>query len=804
MNQEMTPLFQALATRNRDVKLPLRPIRVLGIDLGTTNSTIADCRWDPQGGQPASVRCIEVEQATLEGIYTHLLVPSMVALHGGRVFVGEGAKRLRARAPALGLKQNETLFYECKNDIGIKRTYHRAATGFRSAADIGAKVLRFLYDAALTDDTTPVDHVVVTVPASFQANQRDDTRRAAEQAGIAVEGGDLLDEPMAAFIDYLARFGADFIQGQAERKLVVFDFGGGTCDVAVLSYGRRADGRFGVSPLAVSRYHRLGGGDIDVGILQEVLIPQIRKQNGLAEFDLSYEDRKLVLEPAFLGIAEALKIAICTEIERLRQFGRDATCDDVIARQPGAHSCRWREREITLQNPEISAAQFTQILAPFLDRDLLAPRETEYRLTCSIFAPLQDALDRAGLAPEQVQDCLMVGGSTLVPQVREALKEYFPRAKLLIFPDPDAIQTAVARGAAWHALSLELFRTGLVQPVAQESIGIRSEGGPVELVPRGAPLPWPADGTMAQSQRLAVPRTTLTESLDLSVQIVSGNDERLVMSRVWPILGPVSKGDPLELSYRMDENQVLHLRLSLANDSDRPPFEERVVNPLTNVVNPGSDRIKILEKEEALRSGQVAPECIPDELAEIGSLYAKIGQRAKALDIYKRALAGKGGVDPGILLSMGILAGEMGDHEREEKFYREAAQQSRWGAPWFNLALSFKSRGRTKDAIDAVEKAMAVERDAPYRVLRAMLAERSKDPKGRKRYLDEALELFNPLTAQSDWELHWYSTAARMANDKKREKAASAEGCRRRRDEMTESVTDGGELPIRMQGLEPA
>jgi len=182
------------------------PLRVVGIDLGTTNSTIAEARWGP-GGAALKVRCVEVEQPTLEGTYTHVLFPSVVAIREGRVWVGEGAKRLRSRAPELGLEQNRNLFFECKNDVGIAKTYHRAPEGFRSASEIGGKVLAALHAAALADDATPVERVVVTVPASFQAAQRRDTLEAARLAGLELSGGDLLDEPVAAFLDYLARQG---------------------------------------------------------------------------------------------------------------------------------------------------------------------------------------------------------------------------------------------------------------------------------------------------------------------------------------------------------------------------------------------------------------------------------------------------------------------------------------------------------------------------------------------------------------------------------------------------------------------
>ncbi len=99
--------------------------------------------------------------------------------------------------------------------------------------------------------------------------------------------------------------------------------------------------------------------------------------------------------------------------------------------------------------PSLTAERFEELLKPFLDRDLLYAQEGEYRITCSVFAPLGDALDRAGIQPDQVDFCLMVGGSSLIPQVMDAVRSYFKKGELLTFPDRESIQTAVARGAAY-------------------------------------------------------------------------------------------------------------------------------------------------------------------------------------------------------------------------------------------------------------------------------------------------------------------------------------------------------------------
>lgn len=139
-----------------------------------------------------------------------------------------GARRLRA-FPELGLSQNKTLFSECKNDIGVARTCHKAPKGFQSAAEISGVILL----------------------------------------------------------------------GVAPRQQALQ-----------------------IEPLAVSRYHRLGGGDIDGAIVYEVLVPQLCEQNGLSALDLGFDDKKNYVGPAYLGLAETLKISLCTQISRLLRFNK--------------------------------------------------------------------------------------------------------------------------------------------------------------------------------------------------------------------------------------------------------------------------------------------------------------------------------------------------------------------------------------------------------------------------------------------------------------------------------------------------
>ncbi|MGE3843382.1 MAG: Hsp70 family protein, partial [Vicinamibacterales bacterium] len=758
---DLLPILNPADARPRAVE---SPVRVVGIDLGTTNSTVTEIVWNRERPQDVRVRCLEVDQDTLFGVYTHFLVPSAVALYQGREWVGEGAKRLQSNLDA-GLEQYRNLFLECKNDIGTRRTYHRAADGYRSAPEIGGRVLSFLKQAAERHDTIPIARVVVTVPASFQAGQRQDTIRAARLASMELEPGDLLDEPVAAFLDYLMVHSGE-LKGAlgGPKRLLVFDFGGGTCDVAVFRVAPgRAGGSLEISPVSVSRYHRLGGGDIDRAIVHEVLIPQFAERNGIPPLSLSFEQKKNALEPALLGVAEALKIGLCRELVRQKAFAQEGTpTPPLVKRQPGAHPCRIGDRDLVLQSPSLSLEQFEKILEPFLDTDLLYARESEYRLTASVFGPVQDALDRSNLAPDAVDLCLLVGGSTLIPQVQEAVASYLPNAKVLTPPDAEAVQTGVARGAAYHALARTLFGSGAFEVVTPNRLAIRTSAGSREIVPSGARLPFPGVGSPAHVIELAAPATSILEPVQLRVEIVIGEQghEQTVFASLWQIPAPVNQGDRLALTCRLDENQVLQFSLSLADSPEAAPFEGRVENPLANVVNPSVTRTRISEVEEDLRTGKIAGPEAPDTIVQLARDYAEIQQTEKAIFYLKQVLRIRNRPDSYVLGLMGVYQHERGDWEAAQKCYREAIAAGGGFAPRFNLALSQHKHRQHDEAASTLRELLELRRDGPTLTLAAQVTDAMGQGELRDAHLAEALPAFGGLRSIDDWEIGWLMTAA--------------------------------------------
>ncbi len=504
-----------LSQRNAKIT---KDIRVLGIDLGTTNSTVAEVTLTPN--TPPTCRTIEIDQPTREGLFTSPLVPSVVAIHPDKkVWIGEGAKRLRAFSQESNLQHEKNLFYETKNEMGIRKTYYRAPTLFNHSSKIAGHILAFLKESAQKIADTDYDHFVVTVPASFQLNQRRDTLLACQQAALPIKDEDLLDEPTAALIDYIQTHGLEKVVKLGDKTTcVIFDFGGGTCDVSIVEIeADKSSNNITMSQISVSRYHRLGGGDIDAAIVHEHLIPHLLEANDLSPFDLTWAQKKRGLEPQLLGKAEALKIALCKEAERLIKFGRYDQTDksEIIVKQPPL-TCKLGKSEFNLSQPSLSAAKFDDLLSPFLDRDLLFAKESEYRLTQSIFAPLEDALDRAEMEPYEIGFCLMVGGSSLIPQVRAAVEKFFQKGSVGYFDDHLDIQLSVARGAAWNAVIKALTERPLIEPVLHDGISlITSEGVLNTLIPSRVTLPFPPDGTYAR-EKLSIP--TEFEGSDLCIE----------------------------------------------------------------------------------------------------------------------------------------------------------------------------------------------------------------------------------------------------------------------------------------------
>ncbi len=780
------------------------PIRVLGIDLGTTNCTVAEIISDQDSAfQALEPEYLSIRQPIPEGNqYTNILVPSVLALYKNQVYIGEGAKRLRTKCgdETAKLIPEQTIFWEDKNYMGVDKTMHKAPEGYQRAREISGHILRYLFQEAAQESEVPVHKTVVTVPACFQPAQRRDTLIACELAGLDISDGDLLDEPVAAFLHCLfSRQDMRINQPGRSIRCLIFDFGGGTCDVAVYRIRVPQAGQsLQVSPKAVSRYHKLGGGDIDKAIVYEVLIPQLMAQNGLDNSDLDFDLKKKSLEPALLSTAEMLKVALCREIDRYEQLGtlENQDLNKLSKSNSKRVECPFKDESVLyLDRPKLSAAELAKVLAPFLDTEIPYHQEDEYRWTCSMFVPVEDALTRAGLDAEDIDVCLLVGGSSRIPHVRWALERFFAKAHVQVLPEQE-IQTAVASGASIHAFMLQALGKSIVQPCCAESVFIQTKSGPQLLIAANTPIPFPDSNGWAEHGSLTIPQSAADDPLILRIELLDSQG-RVLMRKPWEIAAPVSEGERMLIHFRMDVNQLLTMKLSLPGKPEQAIWEKEVENPVTSVNNPNSKRQEVLELEEAMRTSRIAPEKQAETMEKIIGLYQDLGQREKAVSLARKTLRIQG-PNPYLQNKIAILYGEIGDYAREERYYLEADRYSPgWKGPLFNLALSYRRQGRYAEAASLLDQVMREERSGPYLVLRAVVAEAMDDWEGKEVLLDEALHLFAPLSSLSDWELHWYTTAVRMLGLLEEEQQARKEAKKRisdQNDDAPEGILPANDL----------
>lgn len=741
----------------------------VGIDFGTSTTVVSIAILD--NDKPIIVKPIELNQRLVDGaIFSSYKVPSVIAWYNDNILVGEGAAQLKFK-----LRQGKNLWHSFKMELGedVGCKYPNSELGKNhdrftilnptDAAKIFFKYLKAQIERFINSHALPNNiQYAISIPASFEANQRRDLVDSLESNGFLVTKQALIDEPNAAFLSYVSKSSVEGKHLQIPEdyypNVLVFDFGAGTCDISILELGKDNNGFYSKN-IAISRFEKLGGNDIDKLIAVDVLLPQLFKGTDLSTEDFRTREINELFIPKLLAAAERLKIKLSDNISlqsTTRSLPELALSQDYISLGTKIE-IETRKGRLTIEEPTLSYKEFAGLNTIFTAENNNLPtqrieKEVEF---ISVFTPIKSALKKANLNREDIDYLLFIGGSSKNPFIQKAVSNYFPESDVLL---PSDLQAHVSSGAAIHSLIYNGFGKNLIQPITSEPIMLITKDGYREIV-----NPIVEAGTIIPSDIKIVdnlsPQKDGQEVIELPICVGSRNKMLYNIKLYNPDSGGFLKSDSVKLEIEINADKMLLIR---ASAGDREIMVEPL-SPFANKEMTTEDRIKYkAERDFNLECERNGGQPTLSALNALHKAYEKTGMHFKAAEtleqiaeMYPREAN---------FNNIGLHYSNAGKKEKAIHFYDRAMDESPSATTAFNMAMQYKhsDNKKYKEYLIKAQQINPADNHSAYSLGKEYINEGRKE-EGEK-LLQEAFDRWKKKfesNSMQRWDYSWFSSCAK-------------------------------------------
>lgn len=581
-------------------ELAAKNIICYGIDLGTSY-TVVSCinttHLSNTGNGSLPVKMVQIDQLSplvMDATECSEMVASILAVGDNNgLYVGNKLHKLKANPDFC---KDKNIFYHWKLDLGVsvKPLYPEAVRpDIDDAAKVAGKILNYCRIHTIGKEAE-WENVIITVPASFQANQRTDVIEAAKYAKIAANRQMLVDEPNAAFLGYLNQLGAEEVKNMLEgdpKNILVIDFGGGTCDLSALTCSINHNINIAITNTAISRYNDLGGQDLDMIIAEKYLLDAFLKQDS----DLSFTPEELenYVLPQLAVMGEKLKIDLCRKLAASFISPTDIQIDKL-----SKYSSKLSDQVIEVDNEkyeipkvQLSAEQLNEVTSAIFRND-------EYQFTIvdkviqSIPGVVDDIFKKSNWSKEDLHYVLLVGGSIQNPLFIRKVMELLEPSQVIVPQRPD---TLVSAGAAIFSFFYYALNQTIIQPICSETIGVitlNSDFYP--LIESGVQLPHKA----------RIPTFTVQNDYQTLIEIpfcINSRDNIVGILRC-PLSEIVTKTDTIEVEVGYSVDKVIDATVLV---NGKPLGSVTIAKPMEPAALTPQER-RLAEQGRALEAARAA------------------------------------------------------------------------------------------------------------------------------------------------------------------------------------------------------